>query len=167
MLSCKSSKSKITDNQIKALETLIENRNFTIKSDMAYPQVTNAMQQVLNSGLLQPGSASNAISLIGNTNFLTISGDSITSYLPYYGERQMSVGYGGGDSTIELKGVMQDYSVIQGKHNSYIVKFKAKSNSENFQAIIRVFPSLKTDMQLLGTSRFSISYSGRLESLDK
>ena len=99
-LSCKSSKTNPTDAQILSLEQLVKTKNFTIESDRAYPQVSNAMMQVFNSGMLQQGNNAGSISLIGNANFLTISGDSITSYLPYFGERQMNVEYGGTDSAI-------------------------------------------------------------------
>ena len=165
-LSCKSSKSQATDAQIKALARLVENKNYTIESDWAHPQVTNAMQQVLNSGILQPGSAANAINLIGNSNFLTVSGDSITSYLPYFGERQMNVEYGGGDSGIQLIGILEDYAVTKGKNYSYSISFNAKTKSESFRVNIILYPNLKSDMNLIGSGRFPISYTGRVESLD-
>lgn len=165
-LSCKSSKTNVTDAQIKALEILVENKSYTIESDWANPRVTYAMQQVLNSGILQPGSSSSAISLIGNSNFLTISGDSITSYLPYFGERQMNVAYGGGDSAIQFKGLLENYLVKKGKNNSYNISFNAKSKSENFQVNITLFPNLKSDMNLIGNGRFPISYNGHVKSLE-
>jgi len=91
-LSCSTSKNAATDEDIKALKDLVDSKAFTIESDWANPQVTSATQQVLNSGILEPGSNAGGINLIGNSNFLTISGDSIKSYLPYFGERQMNVG---------------------------------------------------------------------------
>tara|TARA_R110002072_G_scaffold17207_2_gene65735 strand:- start:821 stop:1366 length:546 start_codon:yes stop_codon:yes gene_type:complete len=166
-LSCKSSKSKASDAQIKTLEILVENKNYTIESDWARPQVTNAMQQIVNSGLLPAGSSVNAINLIGNSNFLTISGDSITSYLPYFGERQMNVGYGGTDSAIQLQGLLEDYEVVKGKNNRYTISFSARGKSENFRIKIVLFPNLKSDMQLTANGRFPISYTGHVESLEK
>ena len=166
-LSCKSSKSKVTDAQIKALDILVENKNYTIESDWAHPLVTNAMQQVLNSGILGAGSSANAINLIGNSNFLTISGDSIKSYLPYFGERQMNVGYAGRDSGIQLQGLLENYTVEKGKNNSYTISFSAKGKTEKFRVNIVLFPNLKSDMQLIGNGRFPISYTGQVESLEK
>tara|TARA_R110002050_G_scaffold233063_2_gene368768 strand:+ start:36125 stop:36673 length:549 start_codon:yes stop_codon:yes gene_type:complete len=159
-ISCGASKTSTTEAEIDALNTLIKNRQFTIESNWVYPQVTNAMQQVLNSGILQPGSASGSISLVGNTNFLTISGDSITSYLPYFGERQMQVDYGGQDSGIQFNGLVEDYKTVKNKDQSYDIKFNAKSNNESFNVYIKLYTSLKSDMVLNGTSRFSIRYSG-------
>ena len=160
--SCASSKPKASLEQIEALNTLIQSQEFNIESDIAYPRVTYAIQQALNSGLLPPGSTAGAISLIGNSNYLKVSGDSISSYLPYFGERQMQVQYGGGDSAIKLDGIMENYSVTKGENESYLIKFQAKSKSEQFDIIITIFPNMKTEIFLNGTSRFSIRYSGHV-----
>ncbi|WOD43293.1 DUF4251 domain-containing protein [Hwangdonia lutea] len=165
-LSCKSASSKVTDEQIKALETLVENKNFTIESNWAFPRTTAAMQRVLNSGMLPSGSSTGAINLIGNSNFLTISGDSITSYLPYYGERYTNVAYGGTDGPIQLKGVVENYTVSKGKQHSYIISFDAKTKSERFNISMTLYPSLKSYVKLLGNSRSPISYSGHVEDSD-
>jgi hypothetical protein len=160
--SCKSPQSKYTDAQIHAVESLIESKNYTIKSDWAYPQVTYAMQQVLNSGLMPRGSSANAISLIGNPNYLTVKKDSVKSYLPYFGERQMGAAYGDAGA-IELEGAIENYEVLKGKKNSYLVKFNANSKTERFDIIIQFFPNYKSDIRIQSSSRFPISYSGQVE----
>lgn len=162
--SCKSASSKASDAQIKTLKNLVESKRFKIESDWAYPQTTRAVQQVLNAGLIQPGSTSGAINLIGNPNFLTISGDSITSYLPYFGERQINVSYGGKDAAIQLDTNIENYKISNGKHGSYIISCNAESKSEHFNIIIELFPSLKSNIRLIGATRNPISYSGRVES---
>ena len=164
LVSCSTSKSRTNLVQMEDLDSIIKYRNFRIESDWAYPQNTNAMQQVLNSGLMQPGSTSGAISLIGNSNFLEIKGDSIKSYLPYFGERQMQVAYGGGDAAIQFDGILENYRVEKNKNDSYSISFQAKSKSEQFNGTITIFPSLKSDIILTGTSRFAIRYSGMIKN---
>ncbi|NMH89561.1 DUF4251 domain-containing protein [Flavivirga algicola] len=166
LFSCKGAKSVATQAEIDALSSIVKEQTFRINSDWAYPQVTNAVQQVLSSGLIQPGNTPNAISLIGNSNFLTISGDSISSFLPYYGERRMQVAYNGSDSAIQFNGTYEDYEVVQNKDNSCTISLQATSNSESFQVFIRLYPNLKARMTLSGNSRLPISYSGDLESID-
>ena len=166
VMSCSSSKSSATDTQIKALDAVVTTSKFHIESNWAYPQTSYAVQQVLNSGLLQPGSNAGAINLVGNSNFLTISGDSITSYLPYFGERQMQVAYGGGDGAIEFKGLMEDYKVEKNKDQSYNISLSAKSHSESFNVIIRLFPNLRSDISLTSASRFPIRYSGEFRPIE-
>jgi hypothetical protein len=160
IVSCKSPKSAISQANIETLDAIVKNQKFHIESDWARPQVTTAMQQVLNSGLLPFGSSSGSINLIGNQNFLTVSKDSISSYLPYYGERQMQVTYGGSDSAIQFDGVMNNYKVEKDKNNGYTISFEAKSKSENFKVYIKLSPNLMSNITLIGSSRFSISYSG-------
>ncbi len=165
VLSCVSSKSTASTEQIEDLTDLIDSKKFSIESDWAYPQVTNTMQQVLNSVLFQPGNNAGAINLIGNPNFLTISGDSISSYLPYYGERQMQVQYGGGDSAIQFNGLMEDYKTTRNKNDSYTISFKSKSKSEGFNTSIVIFPNLRSEIIVNGNSRFAIRYSGTVKNI--
>ncbi|MFI1744006.1 DUF4251 domain-containing protein [Thalassobellus sediminis] len=162
-ISCATSKNNTTDAEKKALSKLIEKKQFTIKSDWAYPQVTVAMQRALNSGILQPGNSAGNINLIGNTNFLTISGDTITSFLPYFGERQTQIDYGGGDNTIKFSGLIKNYKVIKNKNQSYDITFNAKSNNESFNVYIKLRPNLSSELVLNGSSRTSIRYTGAVK----
>ncbi|UKM64045.1 DUF4251 domain-containing protein [Flavobacteriaceae bacterium GSB9] len=159
-LSCGVSKNPPSEAELATLNELVNKRDFTIESDWAYPQATMAMQQVMNSGLMLPGDNAANISLVGNYNFLKIKGDSITSHLPYFGERQMQVDYGGMDSAIQFKGLMENYKVEKNKNHGYNISFSATSNRERFNVLIAVSPSLKTNMVLNGVSRFPIRYSG-------
>ncbi len=165
LISCGSSKSKVSQAQIDALDEMVQQRHFRIESDWAYPQVTMALQQVFNAGLQPSGSSASAVNLIGNPNFLTITGDSISSFLPYYGERQMHVDYAGGDSAIQLKGIMEDYKVEKTKDNNYEITFKAKSKSEQFDVYIKLSPNLISNIVCNSGSRFPIRYSGKVEPL--
>ena len=109
LTACNSTKTVISQENLDAFNNLVASQNFEIESDWLYPQASMALQQVLNSGILSGGNNANSVSLIGNSNFLKISGDSISSYLPFYGERQMNVSYGGSDSTIEFEGTVKNY----------------------------------------------------------
>ena len=163
LCSCASSKSKTSPQDIENLKELVQSRQIRIESDWAFPLVTNAVQQALSSGLLPPWDNPNRISLIGNFNFLEIKGDSVSSYLPYFGERQMNVQYGGKDSAIQLKGLMQNYSVEEIKGNNYLVKFDAKSNNESFQVYLTLTPGLSSNLIVNSGSRRTIRYSGQVE----
>lgn len=162
LVSCKSGQSVASAKEKTLVTKAIEQQEFRIESNWAYPQTTNALQQVINAGLVQPGSNAGAISLIGNTNFLTVNGDSISSHLPYFGERQMQVAYGGTDSAIEFKGVLEDYSITKDKKSRYSISFRAKSNTESFKVMIILFPNASTRIYLNSGSRFPISYLGEL-----
>ncbi len=163
VLSCGSAKSKATPEQINTLNTLVSNKQFIIESDWAYPQASMAMQQV--SDLLGSSNNAGAINLTSNTNFLKIKGDSITSHLPYFGERQMNVGYGGSDSAITFKGLIANYTTHTNKNNSTSIEFDATSNSEVFTVTITLWPNLNSEMVFNSSSRNSIRYSGKAMAL--
>jgi len=165
VLSCGSS--KVTQDQINALDQLVKNQKFSIESDWAYPMTTTAMQQVMNSGLMPLGSSPGRINLIGNANVLNISGDSISSYLPYFGERQMNVDYGGRDATIQFDGLMEDYKAKSMKNHDYQITFKAKSKSESFDVYITISPNLKSNMILNSATRRAIRYTGSVKAKEE
>lgn len=162
ILSCGSTQYAATPAEIEALKKLVDSKTFYIESDWAYPQVTAAMSQVLNSPIMRNGSGGGGVNLIGNSNFLKLEGDSISSYLPYFGERRMGAAYGGTDSSIEFKGLVEGYTVKENKHNGYTINFDAKSNNENFTVSIDLFPSMKTSMSLTGNTRTTIQYTGKV-----
>ena len=164
-LACASSKPKSTTGQLEALKTCIANKQFTIESTWAYPQVTSAVSQVLNTQLLAPGNNASAISLIGNANYLTVKGDSVSSYLPYYGERQMATGYGAlNDTAIQLNGIMQNFTVNTHKNKSKSLRFKALGNNEVFNVTITIFPDLSTQTTITSAYRRAIQYAGKVQT---
>ena len=160
VISCGTSKERYSEAELEALDVMVQKKEFRIESNFAYPQTTTALQSVLNSGILQPGSSAGAISLIGNYNFLSISKDSISSHLPYFGERQMMVNYGGRDGAITFNGLYEDFSAEKNNNSSYTINLIAKSNKEPFNVVINIFPNLKADMMLFGAGRMSIQYTG-------
>ena len=74
----------------------------------------------------------------------------------------MNVSYGG-DSAIQLIGVMKNYTTTKNKDHSVIISFDAKSKQESFKVQIKLYPSLKAETQVLCNSRFPISYSGKVK----
>lgn len=166
ILSCSSTKTAATPEEIQVLDALVDSQAFTIKSDWAYPQASSGLLALQNSGLLAPGdSNASRFSLIGNPNFLKLSGDHIDSYLPYFGERQIITDRFDGPG-IEFKNTIRDYEVIKNE-DKYIIKFGANSKNENFRVIIEIFPNLKTEMMLKGAKRFPIRYSGKIAAISE
>ncbi len=165
LFSCGSSKTQATPEMLNRLTELVQSKNFEINSDMAYPQVTSAMNSLQNSGLIAPGSNVNQINLIGNVNYLRIVGDSIYTDLPYFGERQMNAAYNGSDNSIVIEGLLQDYTTEKSsKDNSYNISFSAKSQTELLRFNITLYPNLNTSMMVNGPTRFPIRYTGTVIS---
>ncbi|MBR9914583.1 MAG: DUF4251 domain-containing protein [Algicola sp.] len=163
-VSCGSSKTNATPEQIKKLDALVANQSFQIESDWAYPQATMAMVAIQNAGILPPGDNASRINLHGNPNELVLKGEKVSSKLPYYGEVQMPSGYNGSDNgSISFEGTVEDYTVVQNDNHSYKISFKAMSNNENFNVSIVLYPNLKSDILLQGSKRFPIRYIGKVK----
>lgn len=164
MCSCTSSKNAVTQEQLNTFESLIASQNYSIISDFAYPQTTNATIQVLNSGILAPGNNASAIDLMGTSNFLRIKNDSVFSYLPFFGERRFAIEYGRNNGAIEMHGAISNYNVKAGKNNSKIISFTANTegNIENFNVSITVYPNFKSELYVNGAARTFIRYDGLL-----
>ncbi|MBJ2174494.1 DUF4251 domain-containing protein [Aureibaculum sp. A20] len=150
------------------IKELVTHQMFTIESDIAQPMATIGLSKLQNSGILGVGNSSSNISLIGNSNFLTIKGDSISSYLPYYGERQSNVGYGSNNGGIEFEGLIKSYdSEWNAKKQYYTISFKAKSNNEWFDVRMNLYPNLKSYVTLNSASRTGITYIGNVSTILK
>ncbi|WP_431134071.1 DUF4251 domain-containing protein [Psychroserpens mesophilus] len=159
--SCSSGKTQATPEQLNRLAQLVQSKHFKISSDVAYPRVTTAMNSLQNTGLIPQGSTISHMSLIGNENYVKIIGDSVYAELPYFGERQMNVGYNGSDNSISIAGLLQNYNVEKSsKNDSYTILFDTRTKTERFQFNIEIFSNLKTSMLVNGTTRFPIRYSG-------
>lgn len=162
---CASSKAQQSEDT-SLLDSLIAKKTIFIESQTAYPQVTNSMVSISNSGLLAPGNTAGSINIIGNSNFLRIKGDSVSGYLPYYGERQMG-GYPGNTNTgIEFNDLANKYTVERGKKNGYIVQFTVPdkvNKTERYNVTLRVYPNMSSNIRVNSSQRFSIEYRGHIK----
>lgn len=167
LLSCGGGKSQASAQEIAALDQLLRERQFEVNSDWAMPLATNAMNQVMNSGLMPPGNSATRINLIGNANYLRFSGDSVSAYLPYFGERQFGAPINNPtDTGIQFEGLAKDLQVQYNEDKQfYQLNFDASRNNEVFKIILTVYPNKSTLIQVTSTQRFPISYQGNLKDL--
>ena len=96
--------------------------------------------------------------------------DTVAAYLPYFGERQAGGSYGGTDIGIEFEGVPKDLVVSEDKENSYKISFKIKdknTTTENYNVIVRVYPSLSSTIYVNSTQKNSIRYRGKVLKTSK
>lgn len=167
-ISCGSSqKTNSTDKWI--LNNLITEQTFEIESRWAQPMTTGAYSQAVN-GLLPPGSTVGQISLIGNSNYLKMEKDSVSAYLPYFGERQMGGNYGGTNGGIEFEGVPEDLEITPTNENGYNIRFSInhkESNSENYKVFIQIFHDLNANVVINSSQRLGIRYRGVAMPLQK
>lgn len=159
--SCKSGAESFTAAEMNELDELIKSKAIEFEADWAIPFATNSLNQISNANLLPPGSSASRINLNGNPNFLKIKGDSVSAYLPYYGERQFGVVYNNSNVGIQFNGILEDYEVEKDEEKqSYKIRFKVSATSDYYNVFITVFPNLRTYIDINSNQRLIISYQG-------
>ncbi|MGB5370884.1 MAG: DUF4251 domain-containing protein [Flavobacteriaceae bacterium] len=160
--------SKNTLAETKALDELVVSKRFEIESDWALPLATNSLNSIANAGLLPPGSSANRISLVGNPNYLKVQGDSISAYLPYFGEQQMGAGYNNEGIAVQFKGVPVSYEVVKHQNRQrYEINFVIRNKTETYTVNLLLYPKKASVINVISTHRFMIRYEGRVGPLSK
>ena len=168
IISCSSSKTVITEAQIKTLDSMMRKPKFSITSNWAQPQVTNAMNQLANTGLMPRGSSIGNIDISGIPNFLNIKQDSIKAKLPFFGERHFGGGYTNSEG-IEFEGHPRDLQTKKGKNSQYNLQFSIRdtnSPAEVYQVHITIWPNLNSDITITSNQRNAMQYQGKVQVLD-
>lgn len=173
---CKSAETKLktedTQQALAELETILNQKKYRIDIHTIMPFNTMATTQVLNALLVpRTGNSANRIDVSGDGNFIEIQDSIASSYLPFFGEIQMSTSIiGGTDSAIQFKSLFEDYSVEPYKNeDAFVVKFKANQenqNMESFNVRMIVFLNKGADITLLSSHRNFIRYQGDLRVLE-
>ncbi|MEO6347483.1 MAG: DUF4251 domain-containing protein [Aquaticitalea sp.] len=159
------------ENQAFAsLKSLVASKKFKIESYKASALASAAFTQVVNSGLLGPGNNASWIDITSNSNYLTIKGDTISAFLPFYGEQHLGGSYPGSNHEgIEFNNAAEDYKVTENdaKH-TVMVQFTIDDryrNIEHYNVFITLFPNNHSDIQVLSSSRSSMEFTGNVEVL--
>ena len=149
------------------IEKVISNKDFEMQMQWANPLNTMALNSVLQSGLFLPGNNGSQINLIGNGNYFRMQGDTISAYLPFYGERRLGGGFGR-NAQIEFKDVVQDLEVRQNnKKKRFELKFSINDMNhpnENYQVYLELYANKRGILNINSSDRTVISYSGTIKS---
>jgi hypothetical protein len=150
---------------------MVSKKNFEIESNFARPMPSMAFMQVANTNILGPGNTASQINLNNNPNNLTIKGDTISAYFPYFGEVQFGgAGYNNANSNgIEFKDVPRDYTMeVNEKKHNIVINFRIEDknrNNEQYNVFITLFRNKRSSIQINSSSRTSIEYSGFAQSI--
>lgn len=151
---------------MRALDSLLSTDNFEIRSNWAMPLATMSMNSLANAGLLPPGSSAGQINLIGNSNHVKVIGDSLSVYLPYFGERQMRGGYNSDGAGIDFEGIPERMKITKNDEKQrYDILLNLKDDSENFTLNITLFPNFNSSINVTSSQRFPIRYSGSVQAI--
>jgi len=149
MLSCKTSQS-LEEQQRNAqeIEQYLQSLSFEIEHRWMQPL------------------RANQISLIGNPNYIRMySRDSLSIFLPYFGVRQFSGGYGSA-SGIEFTGKPKALQMTEDEKGNQIITFSGTQQTEAYDFKITIYPNKNVQTFVRSNQRDNISYNGRIQELD-
>lgn len=166
MVSCGSSKTEATPEELSSLKALVEGREFEFQALWALPQTTREMAALANAGLLRNGDTANRINLVGNPNYLRMSGDSVDVNLPYYGIQRMNVSLDPRKNGFNFHEPFQGFEVTyKPEKQLYEVRFEVKDKTSSYWMILTVFPGHTAYLKVNSSNRDFINYEGKIGSI--
>lgn len=163
--SCSAPKKVLDENG--NLSSVMAEKQFEIEINAVEPMLTQAMGQVLTSGLMMPGNSVGRIDLQGAGYYIRVKGDSVAANLPYYGERQMGGGYND-DPGIQFNSVPKELKIEEiPDKNTYRVTFTVAETTETFQVNGTISKNESASFNIQSSHRNRIRYTGTLNRLAK
>ncbi len=92
---------------------------------------------------------------------LEVKGDTLVSYLPYFG-RAYNVPYGGGKG-LNFTAPISEYYSAKGRKGATLITMKAVNEEDVYSFRLEIFSNGSTSIDLTARERESISYSGQIE----
>ena len=126
----------------KAVEKMLAERRYTVDVSMMYPKSGRAQNVTSNYSL-------------------EVRGDSLVSYLPYFGTAR-SVPYGGGKGLVfedDIDSYVEDFS----RADRRIIQFSTNNGEDLLVYTVTVFDTGTADIHVNCRNRDDISYRGTLD----
>lgn len=133
------------ERQVKEAEAVkkgIEAKDFKINVNYVYPVGASPMQ-------------------LSTPYYLKVKGDTVTSYLPYFG-RAYSVPYGGGKA-LNFDGRILRYAAEQVKSDRMVVRMDIVNDETEYVYTVDIFDNGSSTIDVVSHSRETIRFSGNME----
>lgn len=128
----------------QAVEKAVAERHYKVEIDMMYPRNGRAMD-------------------VSSDFSLEVKGDTLISYLPYFG-RAYSVPYGGGKG-LNFMAPIREYKVEKERNGATAITIKTYNEEDDFLFRLEIFNNGKTSIDVTSREREPISYSGKMEEI--
>lgn len=95
---------------------------------------------------------------------LEVKGDTLISYLPYFG-RAYNVPYGGGKG-LNFTAPISEYSSEKGRKGATQVTIKVTNEEDIYTYLLEIYDTGSTSVDVRSRERESIRYSGNMEGIE-
>ena len=129
----------------QAVEQALAARHYRVSVNMMYPRNGKAKTVSSDYGL-------------------EVKGDTLVSYLPYFG-RAYNVPYGGGKG-LNFTETFTEYHSKKLSNGATQVLIKVKNEEDVYEFILEIFDNGSTSIDMNSRERESINYSGNMELPD-
>ena len=92
---------------------------------------------------------------------IRLSGDTLYSYLPYFG-RAYTVPYGGGKG-LHFQAPLQDYVVSHPKRDLTVIQLLVTNDEDQYHYMIELYDNGRANLTVRATEREQISFSGEMK----
>lgn len=132
--------------QIAVVKALVESKTFVFKARTANPM------------------KGRSVNLTSDYD-MTIKGDSIYSYMPYFGQAY-SAPYGSNESPMTFDKPIEKYTSEPAKQG-YMVKVRVKNNNDLIDCTYHISETGSTTLSVSSTNRSAITYFGDIEKIEE
>ena len=126
----------------QAVEKALTERQYTVDIQMMYPRRGKAVN-------------------VTSDYSLQVKGDTLVSYLPYFG-RAYNVPYGGGKG-LNFTAPISEYHTAKGRNGATMITMKVINEEDIYSFRLEIFSNGNTSIDLTARERESINYSGQME----
>ncbi len=95
--------------------------------------------------------------------FLSVVGDRVESFLPYYGQAYTAI-YGGlGEEGLRFEAPISQYVERRGRGGRWDISFRARTESDTYNLGLRISPSGECNLTVSSMRKQSISFTGSVD----
>jgi hypothetical protein len=94
---------------------------------------------------------------------VTVKGDELISYLPYFGEAY-SIPYGGGKA-LNFSAKIQKYNSLYDNKGKALIELETRNEEDQYVYHIEIFPSGSASISVRSNNRQLISFFGTVEKV--
>ena len=141
------SKKEKREQKEKEIKEMIDEKRFTIDVNRALPMGGRTVN-------------------LTSSYSLEMRGDSVVSYLPYFG-RAYSAPYGGGNGGVRFEKSITDYQCSYNKKGTAQIKFVARTDDDTYRFDVQVYPNGSAFINVTPVNKQSITYHGELTAKKK